>query len=176
MMMMDLWCIKGSPVSLDSKTAKCGRQSPHFSLLQDWKIELESIMTALRRESQRGQFRGKEEFSHELWLEGSGITLAFKGTVQNSFRRIAQLLAVHLSEWQKKNMESLHSKYTTVQKFQVSKIFNVSKSLLCSPRLHWYDQKYSKNCNIVRYFKMYSCDGKAFTWFFRNLLISCFSA
>ncbi len=73
------------------------------------------------------------------------------------------------SSWQyiyqndKKTMESLHSKYTTVQMFQVSKIFNVSKSLLCSPRLHLYDQEYSKNSNIVRYFKMYSCDGKAFT-------------
>jgi len=26
------------------------------------------------------------------------------------------------------------------------------RSLFCSPRLHLFDKKYSKNCNIVKYF------------------------
>jgi len=35
--------------------------------------------------------------------------------------------------------------YTTIQKFGVSKIFNVcERSFLCSPSLHLFDQKYTK--------------------------------
>ncbi len=41
---------------------------------------------------------------------------------------------------------------TIVQKFVVSKIFNViDRSLLCSTRLHLFDQNYSKHNNIVNY-------------------------
>ncbi len=29
----------------------------------------------------------------------------------------------------------------------------IERSLLCSPRLHLFDQKYSKNSNIVKYCK-----------------------
>ncbi len=31
----------------------------------------------------------------------------------------------------------------------------IERSLLCSPRLHLFDQKYSKNSNIVKYFSNY---------------------
>ncbi len=37
--------------------------------------------------------------------------------------------------------------------YPISKIFlNVFDSLLCSPRLHLFDQKYSKNSNIVKFY------------------------
>ncbi len=41
-------------------------------------------------------------------------------------------------------------KYTTIQKFVFGKIW-CFLSLLCSPRLHLFDQKYSKNSNIAKY-------------------------
>ncbi len=48
---------------------------------------------------------------------------------------------------------SNHISYTTNPKFGVSKKLHVfEKSLLCSPRLHLFDQKYSKNSNIVKYY------------------------
>ncbi len=39
--------------------------------------------------------------------------------------------------------------YSTIQRFAVGKIF---KSLLCSPRLNVFDQKYMENSNIVKYY------------------------
>ncbi len=41
--------------------------------------------------------------------------------------------------------------YTAIQKFGISKIFNVW-SPLCSSRLYLIDQKYRKNSNIVKYY------------------------
>ncbi len=43
--------------------------------------------------------------------------------------------------------------YRTIQKFGVHKIFNVFKRLfLCPPVLLLFDQKYSKNSNIMKYY------------------------
>ncbi len=43
--------------------------------------------------------------------------------------------------------------YTTSQKFLSCKVFNVFfLSLFCSPILHLFDPKYSKNKNILKYF------------------------
>ncbi len=43
--------------------------------------------------------------------------------------------------------------YTASQKFLNSKIFNVFlRILFCSPSLHLFDPKYSKNSNTVKYF------------------------
>ncbi len=44
--------------------------------------------------------------------------------------------------------------FTKVQTFELGKIFlNVPQtSILCSPMLHIFDQKYSKNSNIVKYY------------------------
>ncbi len=62
--------------------------------------------------------------------------------------------------------------YTSIQKFggRFVVVFE-KKSLLCSPRLHLFDQKYSKNSKIVIMIKnncilfsfiaIYSCDGKS---------------
>ncbi len=44
---------------------------------------------------------------------------------------------------------------TAVQKFKISKIFNVflkKRGFLCLLRLYLFDQKYRKNCNIVKYY------------------------
>ncbi len=43
---------------------------------------------------------------------------------------------------------------TPFQKFEVSTVFLYvfERSLLCSPRLHLFDQKYIKNSNMVKYY------------------------
>ncbi len=39
------------------------------------------------------------------------------------------------------------------EKFGVGKIFKVDEtSLFCSPMLHLFDHKYSKNSNVVKYY------------------------
>ncbi len=40
---------------------------------------------------------------------------------------------------------------TTIHKFKVGKVF-IFRGFLCSPGLHLFDQKYSKNCNIAKYY------------------------
>ncbi len=42
--------------------------------------------------------------------------------------------------------------YANIQKFGVGKTFEWFWKKLCSPRLHLFDQKYSKNRNNVKYF------------------------
>ncbi len=42
--------------------------------------------------------------------------------------------------------------YTAAQKFGISKIFNVFKEASSAQRLYLFDQKYRKNCNIVKYY------------------------
>ncbi len=46
------------------------------------------------------------------------------------------------------SVKERRKKYTSNQKFGVEKDFY---SLLFSPRLHLFDQKYSKNANIMKY-------------------------
>ncbi len=41
--------------------------------------------------------------------------------------------------------------YTNIQKFGFGKIFYVSERNWCLPRLHLFNQKYSKYCNIVKH-------------------------
>ncbi len=44
-------------------------------------------------------------------------------------------------------------RFTVVQKFGVGKILKYFwKNCFCSTRLHLFDQKYSKNSNIVKYY------------------------
>jgi len=47
----------------------------------------------------------------------------------------------------------------SVQKFEVVKIFKniFERNLLCSPRLHLFEQKYSKDSNIVKYYCNLNC-------------------
>ncbi len=45
--------------------------------------------------------------------------------------------------------------YTTVQKTEVSNMKCFEESLLCYPKLHLFDQKYSRNSNTVKYFRIF---------------------
>ncbi len=62
--------------------------------------------------------------------------------------------------------------------------FWIMYSILCSPRLHLFDQKYNKNSNIVKYYLSSVLKNKikaatpvfSVTWSFRhhsNMMISC---
>ncbi len=47
----------------------------------------------------------------------------------------------------------LKCRHYTVQKFEIFKnCYVFERSLLCSTRLHLFEQKYSKNSNILKYY------------------------